>query len=166
MSEVNNHKSSKKTKSSKKSDKTEPDFESHAEPISAEGMTEENITEHEAAAAEEPIDHEATATEEETEPTKIKIEFPYSDLLRAQAPKVFETVEEVATNVTHQWKNDEKFENIGMPHPLAEIAAQQILEKAKKVEKKLEEKGVFSLAKMGLAIAKAQADQLKEKLKK
>ena len=103
---------------------------------------------------------------EENNDKKIKIEFPYSELLRAQAPKVFATVEEVANNVTQQWKKDEKFENIGMPHPLAELAATQILEKAKKVEKKLEEKGVFSLAKMGIAIAKAQADQIKEKFKK
>lgn len=133
MSEENNQKSTKKTKSAIKSEKIEQDTVSDTPDF---------------------------------EPQKIKIEFPFSDILRAQAPKVFATVEDVATNVTHQWKNDERFENIGLPHPLAEMAATQILDKAKKVEKKLVEKGVFSLAKMGLAIAKAQADQLKDKLKK
>jgi len=93
---------------------------------------------------------------------KIKIEFPYSDLARAKAPKVFE----VAETVANQWVNNEKFENLGLPHPIAEVAAVKALEKAKEVEKKLEEKGVITAAKMGVEIAKLQAQAFLQKIKK
>lgn len=87
---------------------------------------------------------------------KIKIEFPYSNVIRDQIPKAFE----IAETVANQWKNNEKFENIGLAHPIAEIAAVKTLEKAKSVEKKLEEKGVFAIAKIGTDIAKAQVSKL------
>lgn len=93
---------------------------------------------------------------------KVTIEFPYSEFVRGKAPKVFEVAENVAT----QWKNNEKFENIGMPHPIAEVATVKALEKAKEVEKKLEEKGVISAAKMGVEIAKLQAQSILSKIKK
>lgn len=99
---------------------------------------------------------------ETTPKEKVKIEFPYSEIVRGKAPKVFEVAETVAT----QWKNDEKFENLGLPHPLAEVAASKALEKAKEVEKKLEEKGVITAAKMGVEIAKLQAQSLISKIKK
>jgi len=103
-----------------------------------------------------------TVTETEVPAEKVKIEFPYSEVVRAKIPKAFEVAETVAT----KWKNDEKFEALGFDHPLAEIAAQKALEKAKEVEKKLDEKGVFTMAKMGLEVAKAQAGQILEKIKK
>jgi hypothetical protein len=53
---------------------------------------------------------------------------------------------------------------LGLPHPIADVMAAQALKKAKEVEKKLEEKGVFTLAKMGMAIAKAQVEQVSDKL--
>jgi hypothetical protein len=53
---------------------------------------------------------------------------------------------------------------LGITHPVAGIVASQALQKAKDVEKKLEEKGVFSMAKMGLEIAKAQVETLKNKI--
>ena len=93
---------------------------------------------------------------------KVKIEFPFSDLIRAKIPKVFDVAEVAAT----QWKNNEKFENLGVSHPVAEIALAKALEKAKDVEKKLEEKGVISAAKMGIAVAKFQAQDLFKKFKK
>lgn len=103
-----------------------------------------------------------TSTQEtETPKEKVKIEFPYSEVVREKAPKVFDVAENVAT----QWKNDEKFE-VGLTNPYAEVAAVKALEKAKEVEKKLEEKGVISAAKMGVEIAKLQAQALLEKLKK
>lgn len=103
---------------------------------------------------------ETTETAEATvEPEKVKIEFPYSDLLRGKAPKVFEVAEKVATD----WKNEGEFKDLGLPHPLAEVVATSALQKAKEVEKKLEEKGVFTLAKMGLEIAKSQVEQIKKK---
>lgn len=97
----------------------------------------------------------------ETPKEKVKIEFPFSELVREKAPKVFEVAENVAT----QWKNDEKFD-VGLSHPLAEVAAVKALEKAKEVEKKLEEKGVITAAKMGVEIAKMQAQSILSKIKK
>lgn len=91
---------------------------------------------------------------------KVTIEFPYSDVLRAQAPKVFDVAEKVATD----WKNEGDFTDLGIAHPLAGVVASQALAKAKEVEKKLDEKGVFTLAKMGLDIAKSQVEQLKNKI--
>lgn len=103
--------------------------------------------------------NEETAQTEENKSEKVKIEFPYSEVLREKAPKAFEVAENVAT----LWKNNEKFENIGLSNPLAEIAAVKTLEKAKQVEKKLEEKGVFAIAKMGTEIAKAKLNDLFKK---
>ena len=112
------------------------------------------------AAENDDIDEKTKATDEENAKTqKVKIKFPYSDLLRAQIPKAFEVAEKVATD----WKNEGEFQNLGLPHPLADVVAAEALKKAKQVEKKLEEKGVFNIAKMGFAIAKAQVDELKKK---
>jgi hypothetical protein len=90
---------------------------------------------------------------------KVKIVFPYSDIIRDKVPKAFEVAENAAT----QWKNNEKFENLGLSNPIAEIAAVKTLETAKNVEKKLEEKGVFAIAKMGTEIAKAKLNELFKK---
>ena len=97
---------------------------------------------------------------EKAEAKHVKIEFPYSELIRAQIPKAFDVAEKVATD----WKNEGNFTELGLKNPLADAVATQALQKAKQVEKKLEEKGVFTLAKMGLEIAKAQVAQLKKKL--
>lgn len=104
----------------------------------------------------------STQSDSESERQTIKIEFPYSELVREKVPHVFDVAETVAT----QWVNNEKFENIGLNHPLAEVAAVKALEKAKDLEKKLEEKGVITAAKMGFQLAKIQAENLVSKLKK
>jgi hypothetical protein len=93
---------------------------------------------------------------------KVKIEFPYSEIIREKVPKAFEVAEKVATD----WKNEGDFTDLGIDHPVAGIVASQALTKAKKVEKKLEEKGVFTMAKMGLEIAKSQVETLKNKINK
>ena len=93
---------------------------------------------------------------------KIRIEFPYSEIIRDKIPKAFDIAENVAT----QWKNNDKVENVGLNHPLAEIVAIKALEKAKTIEKKLEEKGVFAMAQMGFEVAKAQALTILDKIKK
>lgn len=103
--------------------------------------------------------NEESTTTENIPPEKVKIQFPYSDVLRDRVPKAFDVAETVAT----QWKNNEKFENIGFSHPLAEIAAVKTLEKAKEVEKKLEEKGVFAITKMGAELAKSKLNQFLKK---
>lgn len=109
-------------------------------------------------------DENASADASASKKEKVKIDFPFSDVVRAQIPKVFETAESVATEVKHQWKTEGDFSNLGLPHPVADMVAKEALLKAKQVEKKLEEKGVFSLAKMGLDIAKSQLENLKKKL--
>ena len=96
----------------------------------------------------------------EADKPKVTIEFPYSDLIRSKVPKTFEIAEKVATD----WKNEGDFTDLGITHPMAGIVASQALQKAKDVEKKLEEKGVFSMAKMGLEIAKSQVETLKNKI--
>lgn len=93
---------------------------------------------------------------------KVTIEFPYSELLRAKAPKAFDVAEKVATD----WKNEGDFTDLGIGHPVADIVASQTLQKAKEVEKKLDEKGVFSIAKMGFEIAKNQVETLVKKIQK
>jgi hypothetical protein len=106
-------------------------------------------------------DEATKATEEaKVEAEKVKIEFPYSELVRSKIPKVFDMAEKVATD----WKNEGDFSGLGLPHPLADVVASEALKKAKSVEKKLEEKGVFALAKMGLQIAKSQVNELKKKI--
>lgn len=92
----------------------------------------------------------------------VKIEFPYSEIIREKVPKAFEVAEKVATD----WKNEGDFTDLGIDHPVAGIVASQALTKAKQVEKKLEEKGVFTMAKMGLEIAKSQVETLKSKINK
>lgn len=103
-----------------------------------------------------------TPAEEAVEKEPVKIEFPYSELIRAQVPKAFEVVEKVATD----WKNEGDFTDVGITHPMAGIVASQALQKAKDVEKKLEEKGVISMAKMGIELAKAQVETIKNKITK
>ena len=111
----------------------------------------------------EEIKNETDVAAETTETAKekVKIEFPFSEVVRSITPKAYDVAENVAT----QWKNDEKFE-VGLSNPYAEVAAVKALEKAKEVEKKLEEKGVITAAKMGVEIAKLQAQALLAKFKK
>ncbi|MGZ3742619.1 MAG: hypothetical protein ACXWRE_11485 [Pseudobdellovibrionaceae bacterium] len=92
------------------------------------------------------------SSEEAPERKKIHIEFPYSDVVRAKLPKAFN----LAENVAEEWVNDGDFENVPLPHPLAQLTVAAGLRKAKEVEKKLEEKGVFTIAKMGLEYAKSK----------
>lgn len=97
---------------------------------------------------------------------KVAIEFPYSELIRSQVPKTFELVEKVVTD----WKHEGDFSDLGIVHPVAGILASQALQKAKSIEQsieiKLEEKGIFSIAKMGLEIVKAQVENIKTKIQK
>lgn len=113
---------------------------------------------------ENPNDTKHSESEKVTEKEKVKIDFPFSDTVRSQIPKVFETAENVATEVKHHWNNEGDFSNLGLPHPVADYVATQALQKAKQVEKKLEEKGVFNIAKMGFEIAKSQFENFKKKI--
>ena len=129
----------------------------------------EEATDEAQAAVEEAISDARTSDADAGEPDEaapekeqVTIEFPFSGLIRERVPKAFEVAEKVATD----WKNEGDFADLGITHPVAGIVAAQALMKAKEVEKKLEEKGVISMAKMGFAIAKSQVDQLKNKIVK
>lgn len=95
---------------------------------------------------------EAAGAEADGGREKIQIEFYGSELLRARVPKAFEIAEAVAED----WVNDGRFEGLPVGHPLAQLGAQQVLRKAKDIEKKLDEKGVFMLARVGLEYAKSK----------
>lgn len=128
------------------------------EVISAEEAASVNATEDVVFAQETPPSEEDTYGQHnpnQDERKKIHIEFPYSELVRARVPKAFE----VAENVAEEWVNNGNFENIPVGHPLAQITVAAGLRKAKEVEKKLEEKGVFMMAKMGLEYAKSKINR-------
>lgn len=96
----------------------------------------------------------ADANGEQTQ-DKIHLEFYGSDLIRQKAPKVME----LADTVAEEWMQDGQFEGLPLGSPLAQVAAAKALRKAKDVEKKLEEKGVFAMAKMGMDYVKSQMEK-------
>ncbi|MNK07363.1 hypothetical protein D3C87_252760 [compost metagenome] len=84
--------------------------------------------------------------------SKIHLRFYGSDVIREKAPKVME----LADTVAEEWVKDGEFEGLPVGNPLAQMAAAKALRTAKDVEKKLEEKGVFAIAKMGIDYAKSK----------
>ncbi|QDK44926.1 hypothetical protein DOM22_06995 [Bdellovibrio sp. ZAP7] len=106
--------------------------------------------------APEEMSYEGGPTEEHHE--KSHVEFYGSEIIRMKAPKVME----IADTVVDEWKKDGDFESLPVGHPLAAMAAGRALRKAKEVEKKLEEKGVFAMAKMGLDYVKSEIEKRKK----
>ncbi len=97
----------------------------------------------------EVVESETTETEESK---KIHLEFYGSEALREKAPQAFELAEAVAD----EWVKDGNFQKLPSLSPFAQLVATIGLQSAKRVEKKLEEKGVISMAKMGLEFAKTK----------
>lgn len=95
-----------------------------------------------------PDESVEAASEEE----HIHIEFPYSDLLRARVPKAFELAETVAT----EWSTGGDFRDLPIGPPIARMTVGAGLRKAKAVEKKLDDAGVISMARMGVEFAKSK----------
>lgn len=89
---------------------------------------------------------------------KVHLEFYGSELIRQRAPKVME----LADTVAEEWVQDGQFEGLPVGNPLAQVVAAKALRKAKDVEKKLEEKGVFLIAKMGVDYVKAEINKRKK----
>ncbi|WP_413580938.1 hypothetical protein [Bdellovibrio sp. HCB288] len=89
------------------------------------------------------------------EEEKPHVEFYGSEIIRQKAPKVME----IADTVVDEWKKDGSFDSLPVGHPLAAMAAGRALRKAKDVEKKLEEKGVFVMAKMGMDYIKSEIEK-------
>ncbi|MDG0817737.1 hypothetical protein [Bdellovibrio svalbardensis] len=110
----------------------------------------------ESLAASEMIAEGAPAAEPNAE--KVHLEFYGSEVIRQKAPKVME----LADTVADEWVKDGQFEGLPVGNPLAQIAAAKVLRKAKDVEKKLEERGVFAMAKMGADYVKAEINKRKK----
>lgn len=104
------------------------------------------------AAYEEP----APSFSDETPPEeKIHLEFYGSELIRERAPQIME----LADTVADEWVKDGQFQGLPVGNPIAQLAAAKALRTAKDVEKKLEEKGVFMMAKIGLDYLKSKIDK-------
>lgn len=98
------------------------------------------------------------ATDRTEEKHKFHLNFVGSELIRQKAPKVMD----LADTVADEWVHDGKFEGLPVGNPLAQMAAAKALRTAKDVEKKLEEKGVFTLAKMGVDYVKTKIEKKKK----
>lgn len=83
---------------------------------------------------------------------KIELNFYGSDVIKKTAPQAFELAEAVA----EEWVNDGNFQKLPLNHPLAQLVAAVSLKSAKQIEKKLEERGVFMMAKVGIDYAMAK----------
>lgn len=104
------------------------------------------------AAYEEPA---PSFSQEAPQEDKIHLEFYGSELIREKAPQIME----LADTVADEWVKDGQFQGLPVGNPLAQLAAAKALRTAKDVEKKLEEKGVFVMAKMGLDYLKSKIDK-------
>lgn len=86
---------------------------------------------------------------------KTHLEFYGSEVIRQKAPKVME----IADTVADEWKKDGQFEGLPVGNPIAQMAAAKALRTAKDVDKKLEEKGVYAMAKMGIDLIKSKIEK-------
>ncbi|MFV3410236.1 hypothetical protein ACNH6C_16615 [Bdellovibrio bacteriovorus] len=86
---------------------------------------------------------------------KVHLEFYGSEVIRQKAPKVME----IADTVADEWKKDGQFEGLPVGNPIAQMAAAKALRTAKDVDKKLEEKGVYAMAKMGIDLIKSKIEK-------
>ncbi|AHZ86532.1 hypothetical protein AB1A81_06030 [Bdellovibrio bacteriovorus] len=86
---------------------------------------------------------------------KVHLEFYGSEMIRQKAPKVME----IADTVADEWKKDGQFEGLPVGNPIAQMAAAKALRTAKDVDKKLEEKGVYAMAKMGIDLIKSKIEK-------
>ena len=129
----------------------------------SENQSQEEISNHEQAhsaksESDDQKDHdESSQTENDTENNEVKFDFPYSELVRAYVPKAMDVAEKVATD----WKKDGSFMNLGIENAYANMAVSLGLQKAKELEKKLDEKGVLSAVRMGVEVIKQQVNKKK-----
>lgn len=99
--------------------------------------------------------HSQAEAQGKSEQEKARLNFKGSDVIREKAPKVME----FADTVVDEWMKDGEFEGLPVGHPLAQVAAAKALRTAKDVEKKLEEKGVLAMARMGFDFVKSKIEK-------
>jgi hypothetical protein len=98
-------------------------------------------------------------THHEDAPQKVHLEFYGSEIIREKAPKAME----LADTVADEWSKDGQFEGLPVGNPIAQMAAAKVLRKAKDVEKTLEEKCVFMMARIGLDYVKSKIEEKKRR---
>lgn len=91
----------------------------------------------------------------EIEKKIIHYNFYGEDLLRQKAPKMMEFVDVVV----EEWQSDGHFINLPVSNPVAKRTVSKAFRRAKKMEKTLEDKGVFAAAKMGFDTLKAKIEK-------
>lgn len=133
-----------------RSEAQEINTEAQNEGVTAEALEEERMTSEGGAMGEG-----AESSSSHEEKSKIHLNFYGSELIRQKAPKVME----LADTVAEEWVQDGKFEGLPVGNPIAQMAAAKALRTAKDVEKKLEEKGVFVMAKMGMDYVKSKIEK-------
>lgn len=160
---------SKKTKKTKKPEHHNNESESETEidaiteaPVHAADSEDEVIeAEYHAVkdddSSEESVQNSKDDTDAESAEEKARVEFPYSDLVRAYVPQAMN----VADKVADDWKKNGSFNNLGIQNPYANMAVSMGLQKAKELEKKLDEKGVLSVVRMGVEVIKQQVNKRK-----
>ena len=102
---------------------------------------------------------EASEASSSSHKRKVQIDFYGKEWLEAKAPRALRSMEIIAED----WVNDGRFEGLPLGHPLMQMLASKSLQKAKQVEKKLEEKGVFFIAKTGIELVKSKVESLRKK---
>lgn len=81
-----------------------------------------------------------------------KVHFKGREYIEDKAPKTLKAIDQIF----YDWKNEGDFKNIDLGIPVADTILGLGLRRAKKVEKKLEEKGVFMMAQVGIEYAKSK----------
>lgn len=134
----------------------------HTQEMKETKATQEEETMQTEIQFETSTDHQTTGTETASSINKDgveKLEFYGSDLLKEHAPQLHRSLE----IIVQDWKQDGRFEGLPVGHPLLQALASVGLQRAKKVEKKLDEKGVFMMARMGADIVKMKLNELRGK---
>ncbi len=157
----------KKDKASQVDKSTDP-FETEIGPdvIVGAGASEESTTKstrfqesfEASSAADSQASGEGMSDQDSDQEAQVnRIEFPYSEMVRAYAPNTMKVMDRVVTD----WKHEGNFMNLGIENPYANMAVSLGLQKAKEVEKKLDERGVLSAVRMGLEVLKQQVNKKK-----
>lgn len=112
-------------------------------------ITDEEASSH--VADDVQMDH----TDDQASP--IRVQFPYSDVVRSYVPDAMA----IADKALIDWKSEGSFMNLGIENPYANMAVSLSLQNAKKIEKKLEEKGVLPVVRMGFEVLKSKVSKQK-----
>ncbi len=137
-------------------------------PSSSKNKTKKNKAQQTKQTSDHSIEVTATEVEEQQsldsateqvseESAPIRVEFPYSDVVRSYVPDAMA----IADKALGDWKTEGSFMNLGIENPYANMAVSLGLQNAKKIEKKLEEKGVLPVVRMGFEVLKSKVTKHK-----